>query len=189
MAFHRDGLSVPQELQVATEVALSQRVLLALRSLEQEWSDPAVDDRPLGLGHLTELEAIAREADQLRCRVHEPEAKQTLERLILQSLRNLLVHFNPATLEEDMAYLERLIRLGHQLHLGLSLAAAQELYFDCLHDWIIPECLHWLDTAGQGAAFTSDWADVKIRLPHLRSLLRLGQTLAIDVAGWLAKLP
>lgn len=189
MAFHRDGLAVPQELQVATEVALSQRVLLALQSLEQEWSDPAVDNRPLGLGHLAELEAIAREADQLRCRVHEPEAKQTLERLILQSLRNLLVHFNPATLEEDMAYLERLIRLGNQLHLGLSLAAAQELYFDCLHDWIIPECLHWLDTAGQGAAFTSDWADVKIRLPHLRSLLRLGQTLAIDVAGWLAKLP
>ncbi len=75
------------------------------------------------------------------------------------------------------------------MHLGVSLANAQELYFDCLHDWIIPECLHWLNTAGQGAAFTSDWADVKIRLPHLRMLLRLGQTLAIDVAGWLAKLP
>ena len=35
-AFHRDELPVPQELQVAAEVALSHRCLISLRALEQE---------------------------------------------------------------------------------------------------------------------------------------------------------
>jgi alpha-amylase/alpha-mannosidase (GH57 family) len=47
-AFHRDGLPVPQELQVAADIALSQRTLEVLQSLEQETSDP--DGNPLRLG-------------------------------------------------------------------------------------------------------------------------------------------
>ena len=39
MAFHRDELEVPQELQVAAEIAISQRALTALQLLERETSD------------------------------------------------------------------------------------------------------------------------------------------------------
>jgi alpha-amylase/alpha-mannosidase (GH57 family) len=193
-AFHRDGLPVPQELQVAAAVALNHRVLLALRSLEQELSDPSTydpdtHDSSLGLKHLTDLEAIATEANHLHCQVNRPEAKQILERLILQTLRHMLEQFNPTTIEADIARFERLIHLGEQMHLGVALAQTQEFYFQALHRWIIPQCLTWLDSASQGDAFTSDGLKSEIRLPHLRLLLQLGELLAIDVAGWLAQLP
>jgi len=175
MAFQRDELAVPQEMQVAAEVALSHRVLLSLRSLEQESSDLS----QAGFDHLSELDAIATEAQHMCCRIDLPEAKQTLERLILQVLRHLLYEFDLATLHTDLSRLDRLIGLGQQMHLNLSLAQAQELYFARLHDWIIPECQKWRDRQSDQAL---------IGLAHLRSLLKLGQLLAIDVAGWLAQL-
>ncbi|MDX2228291.1 MAG: DUF3536 domain-containing protein [Leptolyngbyaceae cyanobacterium bins.349] len=176
MAFQRDELAVPQEMQVAAEVALSHRVLLSLRSLEQESSDLSTNT---GFDHLAELDAIATEAHHMRCRVDLPEAKQTLERLILQVLRHLLCEFDPATLYADLSRLDRLIALGQQMHLNLSLAKAQELYFASLQAWIIPACVKWMNQDAQATP---------IQLTHLRSLLKLGQLLAIDVAGWLAKL-
>lgn len=175
MAFQRDELAVPQEMQVAAEVALSHRVLLSLRSLEQESSDLAHH----GFDHLAELDAIATEAQHMRCRVDLPEAKQTLERLILQVLRHLLYEFDPATLHTNLSRLDRLIALGQQMHLNLSLAKAQELYFACLQEWIIPECLKWSQPHPN---------QPRVPLVHLRSLLKLGQLLAIDVTGWLAQL-
>ena len=39
-AFHRDGLPVPKELQVAADIALTQRTMEVLQSLERETSDP-----------------------------------------------------------------------------------------------------------------------------------------------------
>ena len=71
------------------------------------------------------------------------------------------------------------------MQLGLSLAQAQELYFQRLHSWLIPQCLHWLQHAGQ---LETDGATV-MQLADLRSLLVLGSTLAVDVKGWLDRLP
>jgi len=56
-----------------------------------------------------------------------PEAKRTLERLIVRSLWQLLHDPHPATVEADIHRLERLIDVGYQLNLGLSLNRAQEL--------------------------------------------------------------
>jgi len=182
MAFQRDELDVPQEMQVAAEVALQHRVVLSLRSLEQESSDLA---GATGFDHLAELDAIATEAQHMRCQVNLPEAKHTLERLILQALRHLLYEFDPATIEADLARLDRLLALGHQMHLGLSLAQAQELYFTRLNEWLIPACLEWIKANGQSNYPTTQ---SQISLLHLRSLLKLGQLLAIDVAGWMAQL-
>ena len=89
MAFHRDELPVPRELQVAAEIALSHRLLLALRSLEQETSDTS-DRLDASLSYLLELEAIATEANHLHCNLTALEAKQILERLIRRSLWQLL---------------------------------------------------------------------------------------------------
>jgi len=71
------------------------------------------------------------------------------------------------------------------MNLNLSLAQAQELYFAYLTSWIIPECLKW---AVQEQGNLEQTTETKISLPYLRSLLKLGQLLAIDVDGWLAQL-
>jgi alpha-amylase/alpha-mannosidase (GH57 family) len=189
MAFHRDGLTVPRELQVAAEVAIGHRVLLFLRLLEQELSDPSLEGIHQGVGHLTELEAIATEAAQMHCQIQLPEAQQTLERLILQSLRNVLQAFNPATLPTDLGQIQRLIALSQQLNLTVSLAQAQEFYLKALHDWIIPQCTAWTAATQDLNHVAAYSKKSEIRLVHLRLLLQLGQVLAIDVAGWLAQLP
>mgnify|MGYP000116380385 CR=1 FL=1 len=185
MAFHRDDLAVPQELQVAAEIALSHRVSLAFRALEQESSDLAADVPPASVNRLLELEAIATEAAHLHCQLDLPEARRALERLVLRSLWQLLYHFNPATSEAELHRLKRLLALGKRMQLDLSLAQAQELYFQRLQTWLIPACLHWLNSAEQlegDRVATMQWAD-------LRSLLELGQNLAVDVNRWLKQLP
>jgi len=164
MAFHRDGLPVPQELQVAAEVAISNRAAIALQALEQENGDPQQS-----LSYLAELEAIATEANHLRCRLNIPDAKPTLEQLILRSLWHLLHDSNPATLSADVQRLERTIEVANQLNLGLSMFRAQELYFNCLHNQIVPQLS----------------SETNSNSSHLHQLLRLGQKLAVDVSAWL----
>ncbi len=177
MAFHRDELSVPQELQVAAEIALGHRCLMSLRSLEQDIGEPQSS-----LNHLAELEAIATEAKHLRCQLNIPEGKQTLEQLILRSLWQLLHDANPATFEADIQRLERLINVGYQLNLGLSLKRAQELYFSCLHSQIVPQCLQAMRSQ------PGDETDGMGNSSQIRQLLKLGQKLAVDVSALLNQL-
>ena len=190
MAFHRDELPVPQELQVAAEIALSHRCVTSIKALEQEISDPQ-----LSWSHLAELEAIATEANHQRARLKIPEVKQALEKLILRSLWQLLHDANPETLESDIHCIERLIELGNQLHLGLSLDRCQELYFSCLHSHIEPQCRLAIQSPlsseennpGETAEFPSiaktDWSKTQ-----LCRLLQLGERLAVDVSSWLSQL-
>jgi alpha-amylase/alpha-mannosidase (GH57 family) len=152
MAFHRDELPVPQELQVAAEIALGHRLLMALRSLEQECSD--ADNLELSANRLSELEAIATEANHLHCQLNLPEAKQILERMVRRSLWDLLNLDESETTVPEIHRLERLLDLGEQLHLGLALTHSQELYFT------------WLRS------------DLEARSPHL---LALGRKLAVSV--------
>lgn len=185
MAFHRDELAVPQELQVAAEVALSHRVLLSVRALEQESSDLSAETSQAGLNHLGELDAIATEAAYMHCKLDIPEARQIMERLILRSLWHILHNFDPATCETDLYRLERLIHLGNRLNLGLSLTQAQEAYFHCLNGWLIPECSKYIRVLDQESN-----ADVPtVKLAQLKLLLKLGQQLAVDVSGLLQQLP
>lgn len=177
MAFHRDELSVPQELQVAAEIALGHRCLMSLRSLEQDIGEPQSS-----LNHLAELEAIATEAKHLRCQLNIPEGKQTLEQLILRSLWQLLHDADPATFEADIQRLERLINVGYQLNLGLSLKRAQELYFSCLHSQIVPQCLQAMRSQ------PDDETDGMGNSSQIRQLLKLGQKLGVDVSALLNQL-
>ena len=79
------------------------------------------------------------------------------------------------TLFDDIARLERMIEVGNQLKLGLSLAKAQELYFNCLHHEIVPECLYKPGEEGE-----CRWEEGQVS-----PLLRLGNKLAVDVSSWL----
>ncbi len=178
-AFQRDELPVPKELQVAAEIALGHRFFVSLRSLEQEIAEPQRGERPL-----TELEGIATEANHLRCHLDIPEAKKTLEQLILATLWQLLQDRDPNTLEADIQRLERIINVGDQLNLGLSLDRCQELYFNCLHSKIIPQCQLVIQASEPDKLGSESHEDVN----YLRHLLRLGQRLAVAVNPWFDQL-
>lgn len=173
MAFHRDRLAVPQELQVAAEIALSHRALASIHSLERETSDPDRNPLQMGLNHLAELEAIATEAGHFHCQLKLPGAKTTLENLILRSLWQLLYSFNPHTAAADIEWLERLIELGRRLSLHLSLDRVQELYYQHLNNRIQP-----LLAATDSPSEDISAGDQEI---YLRQLLHLGRQFEISV--------
>ena len=194
MAFHRDELPVPVELQVAAEVALGHRCLTAAKALELETEDA----ESLRL----EIEAIATEAGLLRSHLNVPEVKQILERLIWRSLDTLLQagsgldDRSTVKLEADILHIERLIAVGDRLSLGLCLDKSQELYFDSLYSQIVPLCLGWLQRQ-DASTWESTVVPVALgitpsdggwELSSIRQLLELGQTLAVDVECWLNQL-
>ncbi|MDZ7970533.1 MAG: DUF3536 domain-containing protein [Nostoc sp. DedSLP03] len=162
MAFHRDEIAVPQELQVAADIALGHRCLMTLRSLEQEIADPQKS-----CNHILELEAIATEAKHLRCRLNIPDGKQMLEQLIARSLWQLLHDAND-TFNADIQLLERLIDVGDQLNIHISLQRSQELYFSCLQSRIAPMCITSLGNEAENQCL---------------QLLKLGKKLAVDVTS------
>ncbi|CEJ44801.1 DUF3536 domain-containing protein [Umezakia ovalisporum] len=167
MAFHRDELEVPQELQVAAEIALGSRCMMILRSLEQDITEPTPS-----LNHIAELEAIATEAKHLHCRLNIPEGRQILEQLITRLLWQLL-HDIHGSLATEIQTLERLIDVSYQLNIGISLHRSQELYFSCLHSQIVPLCVTSLISQEDNH--------------QCRQFLKLGQKLAVDVSHILSK--
>jgi alpha-amylase/alpha-mannosidase (GH57 family) len=171
-AFQREELPVPQELKVAAEVALSFRCLETVKHLEQGIEDPSTID-----SCLAELKSTATEAQYLQCQLNIPEVKQTLEQTIVRLLWQLLYDGNPETLAADVLRLETAIALGQQLNLGLALDRAQEIYFNCLHQHIVPNCLITSNSPDHNSC---PW-----NITQIKPLLKLGQNLAIDVSCWL----
>ena len=169
-AFQREELPVPQELKVAAEVALAYRALETVKKLE------AIDDPITSDSCLAELIATATEAEYLQCQLKIPKAKLILEQTILKMLSKLLYAGDPATLEADVARLEMAIDLGEKLNLGLALDRAQEVYYQCLNQRIVPDCIISQDSANHNCR----WA-----ITQIAPLLKLGQKLAIDVSPWL----
>jgi len=174
MAFHRDGLEVPRELQVAAEIALGHRCLITLRSLQQAQLslEQDINEAQLNWNLMVELEAISHEAEHLRCQLNIPEGNQILEQLIVRLLWQLLYDVN-SNLDTDIQRLERLIDIGYKLHIGINLNHSQELYWSCLHSQILPRITN---------------INSEAETIQCRQLLKLGQKLAVDVSPFLDKL-
>jgi alpha-amylase/alpha-mannosidase (GH57 family) len=198
MAFHRDQLEVPQELQVAAEIAISHRTIASLQALERETSDFPLGNPQLCQSHLLELEAIAHEADHLHCQLKMPQIKQTLERLIGRLLWSVLQAFE-AEAGEEVRWVERLIELGDRLHLCLSLDRVQELYMSYLRCQVIPQFqalsenqAGWAAGSPNGSSLTQHAPEQQTLQPwtiaQVRHFLELGDKLAIDVSYWLNQL-
>ncbi|MBE9214760.1 DUF3536 domain-containing protein [Plectonema cf. radiosum LEGE 06105] len=168
MAFHRDGLEAPKELQAAAEIALEYRCMMTLRTLEQD-----IDEAQSSWNHLVELEAIANEAKHLRCHLNLLEGKQILEGLSLGLLWQLLYDTN-GNFDFHIQRLEKLIEVEEKLNLGISLERSQELYFSCLHSEILPKSINEI--------FNNKDKN------QLRQLLKLGHKLKVDVSYWLSQL-
>jgi len=168
-AFHRDGLAVPQELQVAADIALSQRTLEVLRQIERGLQgNGEMMALPQGQDWLNELEAIATEASYFHCRLTLPEAKPLLEGLIWRWVWQLLNPLQADRLTAEGAWLGRLIDLAQRLGLGLSLDRTQELYYDVLRQSL------------GDAPRTRPGGD---RTDTTKALLQLGQHLAVDATA------
>ena len=171
-AFQREQMSVPQELKVAAEVALSCRCLEIVSSLEKVIDEPTAID-----SYLAELSATATEANYFKCWLNIPEVKTALEHTIVRLLWKLLYDGNPIHLQTDVERIERLIAVGNDLRLGLALDQAQEIYFGCLHQYILPKCL--IDSTNP------ERNSCRWDITQIKPLLKLGQSLAIDVSNWL----
>jgi len=186
MAFRRDHLPVPQELQVAAAVALTHRIMTSLRGLEAELSDLTSLDVQQGSNYLSELEAIAIEAQQLGCQLNLAQAQPVLERLIWQLLWELLHELNPALLALHLQTVTRLIELGQHFSVVLRLDRAQELYYQCLQTRIKPAVQEHF---AQAADLTPPAAELlHLTQSQWQQLLRLGETLAIDISPWVEAL-
>ncbi|NEP17352.1 MAG: DUF3536 domain-containing protein [Leptolyngbya sp. SIO4C1] len=132
MGFHRDRIAVPQELQVAAEIALSHRALDVIRNLEQDLGNLDENVLQISISYIAELEGVALEASHFSCQLKLPGAKATLEQLIVQAVRQTLQASEPAVIESAVSGIRRLIELGYKLQLGLSLDRAQEAYYHYL---------------------------------------------------------
>ena len=170
VAFQREDFPVPQEFKVAAEVALSYRCLDTVENLEKCLEDSSAVDR-----YLAELNATATEASELKCQLNLPKAKKILEQVIVCLLWQLLYEGDPTTLEAEVRRIETAIALGERLNLGLALDRPQEMYFNALHQHIVPDCL-----VSHESNNNCPW-----NIMQIEPLLKLGQTLAIDVRCWL----
>ncbi|MBF2078159.1 MAG: DUF3536 domain-containing protein [Synechococcales cyanobacterium T60_A2020_003] len=188
MAFHRDELEVPIELQVAAEVAISHRAAMTLRSLERDAGDFPNGNLSSCMNHLAELEAIVTEANSLHCRLNLPDGQQGLEQLILRSLWHVFQEQEAQTVGDIVSWIERLIHVGTLLHLNLSLDRAQELYVKHLRGQLLPLMETWgIDVLAIDPSFIPPPG---LSVPErdrnqVWLLLTLGSTLAVDVACWL----
>jgi alpha-amylase/alpha-mannosidase (GH57 family) len=133
MAFHRDRIDVPQELQVAAEIALSHRGQGILRNLEQDLADIDATLLPISTSYIAELEGIATEAKHFHCALKLPNAQVIVEQLIVQTLRYVLHTGEEEMVGVAIAGIARLIQLGSNLQIELDLGHAQEMFYEYLH--------------------------------------------------------
>jgi alpha-amylase/alpha-mannosidase (GH57 family) len=167
MAFQRDQMEVPHELQVAAEIALEHRLLQILTALEQDLTDLTSGITPSAYSLLKELGAIATEAKQLHCKLDHAGARQVLERLILRSLDQIL--YTPGLIQNESVIqcLEQLVTCEAELQLNVPLESTQELYLQYVQSQTI-------DQSG-------------LTLRQLKPFLRLGRTLGIAISGVIAQ--
>ncbi|MDG2992223.1 DUF3536 domain-containing protein [Candidatus Synechococcus calcipolaris G9] len=173
MGFHRDGLPVPQELQVAAAVALTHRAVNHLRGLEQDLSDANNLSQISVTGHLGELAAIAREAKLLGCQLSLSDEKPLLEQQIVRLLWHFVHHLDTTTLDSIVPILQNILTISQALDIHLHLDRAQELFFDLVH--------HQLRISENTTSALSS----PLSPNHLRQLLQLGHQLGVDVSWWL----
>ena len=165
VAFHRDGLPVPIELQVAAEIALSHRCLRIVTLLTG--SQQSISKQ----NYLKQLDEIAQEAHYLQCNLKIPEVKQTLETLILKSMHQLFQAKSIVDFNNEVQMVIEMIAVGKALCLDLFLEKAQELYYNNLLRGNYINCVDSQDRPN----FNTE---------HLQGFLQLGDYLQVNVTSW-----
>jgi hypothetical protein len=171
-------------LQVAAEIALTQRCLTSLQAVNPQ--NLATNE---GINHLTELESVASEATHLRCSLNVVPIRESLEKILWRSLKELLSYDDPINQTDLVTALGKLIDLGEQLQVNIALDRSQELFYQYLHTSIGPQCLEIISGDSPYAGGDSALSSILNRIWQLRQILLLGQKLALDVSIWWEHLP
>ena len=135
-AYRRADREVPQELQVAAEVALRYRFNRAVADLSR--SDAK------RISALDELGAIATEAERIDCLLNVPQACSDIEAFIHATLRHLLAPHSPDDFDSIdrpgyVRELSYLIDVCDRLELMIDLEPAQEFVFMALRQGRVPQ--------------------------------------------------
>jgi alpha-amylase/alpha-mannosidase (GH57 family) len=190
MAFHRDELEVPIELQVSAEVAISHRAMLTLHALERDAGEFPNGTMVACLGYLSELEAIATEAHSLHCHLNLPQGRQIIEQLILRSLWFVFQQEEVEQHHSMVTWIERLVFVGQALHLNISLDRAQELYLKHCRGQLLPLLAQWgvdVQAIDPSIALATELENAPVPnrdRAQVQQLLNLGGTLSVDVSCW-----
>ncbi len=180
LAFRRDGLPVPAELQVAAEIALNQRLLGELSSLEGGDRIP-----------LAELDAVVREAQQIGCHLNLEAAARTLERVLLNLLWQVTYcdEDDRACTLDGLTQVETVLEVSQRLSIPVNLEKIQELYLHYLTDRAVVRYAQLL------VLQDADSSELRSNLPavtgdpllhtELKRILHLSTMLGIDTQAWL----
>ena len=191
LGFNRDEMPVPQELQAAADISLSQRAIAAFDALDRDVTGPSGSAILLHNGHLAELEAIADEATRLHCTLNLEAVQNQAERAIatlveraMASSRQAFADLQagtplkevPTLLLEELGAIARLTALGSSLELNLWLEPSQEQFFGYLHGTIVPTVL---PVIGHRARPDEQLATVEL---FRQMVAALGRSLKVEVA-------
>jgi alpha-amylase/alpha-mannosidase (GH57 family) len=168
MAFQRDQLPIPQEIQFAAQIAIGYRFIACLKNLEQEIGEIAQ-----GLNDIVELEAIATESKLMQCSLNMPEGKEIMQRIIERSLWHLLYDYKGKAIETELQKIERILTLAQNLNIGIKLEHTQEIFTKYLTEQILPQYMQLNQTESH--------------LNAVQQILKLGKKLGVDVNAWILK--
>ncbi|MEM6446175.1 MAG: DUF3536 domain-containing protein [Cyanobacteria bacterium J06642_2] len=169
LAFRQDGIPLPEELQAAASIALNQRLMACLQGMElDEHQTDAV----------TELRAIAAEAERLGCQLKRHEAADLMNRSIHRYLWLLVHDFSVDTMVDRLTKVVQWLELARDAGLELSASRSQELFLCCLERHIAQRCTTISSTSCENLPAAS-----------IPLLVRLGQHLHVAIDVWLARQP
>ncbi|MEM8602951.1 MAG: DUF3536 domain-containing protein, partial [Cyanobacteria bacterium P01_H01_bin.121] len=175
LAFHRDGFPVPDELQVAAEVSLKQRLTDVVHTIEQSCFVLGQRLSQIEAAPWLELAALAAEAAQIRYEFIAPDTRQTIERLLWRSLWQFLYEHDAIQADADLEALQRLLTLGRELKLSPGIERLQELYYLYLQNQTQDSAQDRVAVAGPGmvSASLSPSSQGAIATQHLFNLSTL----------------
>jgi len=140
-AYRRADRAVPQELQVAAEVALRYRLNRAVNNLDRGHAERG--------SALNELAAIASETERIGCQIAAPQACDRIQAFVRETIDNLLAPHQPEDFDESdrpgfVRELSFLFEVCARLKLPIELDRAQEQVFVALRDGKVAEVTGYL---------------------------------------------
>ncbi|MGK7906809.1 MAG: DUF3536 domain-containing protein [Synechococcus sp.] len=158
LAFRRDGLQVPMELQVAANITLNQR----LSSLIQSFESDVLESTQA----LKDLQTLIQEVQELGCELKLEEATDTFNRILHQQFWQVLNARELENIAQPLPVIHRCLDVVELLNLPIDSDRVQENYLSCL-------AKHLQASAYSGAAVP------------LSELTQLGDRLKINVSSCL----
>ncbi len=189
-AYRRDEITAPQELLVAAQVALGHRATQTIQSLPLTLDSSETE--PNYRIQMSELTAIATEAQHLGCHLSLEMMVAPINKLLNTWLWRSLYHDNPALMRD----FTDLLKLSRSLDLKVQEDRLQELYIQFLQKRWVSQFLQlevattFIPADGSPTLHLSisNEASSPEKPLNVRPFLTLGQLLNIDMQPWLALL-